>query len=226
MIEIPFTKSLSLLDAETFSRKVLGEDLKLKHVVVGSDFRFGFKRLGNTEALVHYGKKYGFEVSIAPIISCDHLEVSSTAIRQYLSKGDVEAAAKMLGHFYYILDTVIEGDQRGRELGFPTINLPVENLHLPKFGVYSAMVEVLHGKHRGTYKAVVSLGERPTFGINKANFEAHLLDFSGDVYGVDVLVELRHFQRSELKFQNTGDLIKQMGKDCLLAKKILARDEK
>ena len=221
MIEIPFTRSLSLLDAETFSKKILGEDLKLKHVVVGSDFRFGFKRLGDTEALVRYGKKYGFEVTVAPIISYDKLEVSSTAIRQYLSKGDVKTAAKMLGHYYYVLDTVIKGDQRGRELGFPTINLPVDNLHLPKFGIYSAMAEVLDGKHKGNYKAIVSLGERPTFGLNKANFEAHLLDFSGDVYGVDVIVELIEFQRPELKFKNSNDLIKQMEKDCMLARQIL-----
>ena len=132
----------------------------------------------------------------------------------------------MLGHFYYVLDTVIKGDQRGRELGFPTINLPVDNLHLPKFGVYTAMAEVLNGQHKGTYKAVVSLGERPTFGLNKANFEAHLLDFSGNIYGVDVLVELIEFQRPELKYKNSQDLIDQMKKDCMLAKQALVCDDR
>jgi riboflavin kinase/FMN adenylyltransferase len=222
LIEIPFTKDLSSLDAETFAKTILSESLKLNHVVVGKDFRFGYERLGTTEALISYGKKYGFNVSIAPIISSNDLEVSSTAIRQYLSDGDIENAAKMLGHWYYFVGKVIKGDQRGRKLGFPTINLPVDNLHLPKFGVYTAVAEVLSGKYKGKHKAVVSIGERPTFGFNKANLEAHLLDFSGNLYGTDVSIELRKFQRPELKFESEKALISQMRDDCLIARELLA----
>ena len=218
LIEIPFNASLSKLEPEIFAREILHRNLCLGHVVVGSDFRFGKNRIGDAESLARFGERYGFKVTVAPLKQINGLEISSTAIRKLLTKGQTEKAATMLGDWYKIAGKVIKGDQRGRELGFPTINISLENLHLPKYGVYTSSVEVLSGKHKGNYEAVVSIGERPTYGINSPNLEAHLIEFTGNLYNTEVLVELKKFQRPEVKFLSSSDLKNQMLADLALAK--------
>ena len=230
LIEIPFNKEISTLTPKLFVEKTLFEYFNLNHIVVGADFKFGRNRKGTAQMLRELGNSFGIDVTIAPLVKHKDLEISSTAIRQTLTNGELEKAAKMLGDWYSIVGIVSEGDKRGRTLGYPTINLHMENLHLPKFGVYSSIVEVLTGTHKGSYVSVVSIGERPTYGKNKPNLEAHLLDFSGDLYGEDVSVSLTAFQRPELFFSTSEELIAQMNIDCEITKKniqsISAHDKK
>ncbi len=218
LLEIPFTTAISSLTPENFVEKILFDYFKLTHIVIGADFKFGFQRKGNADLLKSLGNTFGIEVTIAPLIKNEIIEISSTAIRKALQDGKPEKASKMLGEHYSIIGTIIEGDKRGRILGYPTINLELTGLHLPKFGVYSAVVKILTGNHQGSYKAAVSIGERPTYGENKPNLEAHILNFSQNVYGEKVSVSLIAFQRPELKFASSTDLIKQMESDCIITR--------
>ena len=214
LIEIPFTKEISRLTPTLFVEKILYEYFGLTHIVVGEDFKFGQYRKGTAQMLKELGTAFSTDVTIAPIVKKNDFEISSTAIRQALTNGTPEKAAEMLGDWYSVVGMVLEGDKRGRTLGYPTINLHMENLHLPKFGVYSSIVEVLTGTHKGSYLSAVSIGERPTYGKNKPNLEAHLLDFSGDLYGEEVSVSLIAFQRPEQFFNSSHELIAQMNIDC------------
>ena len=218
LIEIPFTKEISALTPKLFVEQILHDYFNLDHIVVGADFKFGRHRKGTAQMLKELGDSLGTNITIAPLVKSKNLEISSTAIRQTLTNGEPEKAAIMLGDWYSIVGVVLEGDKRGRTLGYPTINLNMDNLHLPKFGVYSSIVEVLTGTHKGSYISAVSIGERPTYGENSPNLEAHLLDFSGDLYGEQVSVSLIAFQRPELFFNSSKELIKQMNIDCKISK--------
>ena len=186
--------------------------------MVGEDFKFGHNRKGTATDLMKIGNAFGIEVTIAPLITEEKLEISSTAIRKALAEGKPDTAFKMLGDWYSIVGSVSEGDKRGRTLGFPTINLSMNNLHLPKLGVYSSNVEVLTGSHKGLYLAAVSIGERPTYGKNQPNLEAHLLDFTGNLYGEQVSVSLVCYQRPEMSFSSSEELVKQMRVDCRITR--------
>ena len=131
-------------------------------------------------------------------------------------------AATQLGHWHRIEGIVIGGEQRGRELGYPTANMSLEGLHLPKLGVYAVLVDVLDGPFQGSYRGAASLGVRPMFGENTPNLETFIFDFSGDLYGSNLSVALVDFLRPELKFDGLEALIKQMQRDCDQARKILA----
>jgi len=223
LFELPFNTALSQLTAEEFARDVLATGLHIKHVIIGADFRFGKGRQGDADMLCELGQKLGFGVTVAPLISDDKGDYSSSAIREALSTGHPEDAARILGHWHRIDGIVEKGDQRGRELGFPTANISLDDLHLPKFGVYAVFFDVLNGPHKGLYRGAASLGIRPTFGINKPNLETFLFDFSGDLYDASVSVALVAYQRPEEKFDNLEDLIKQMNIDCFEAREILEK---
>lgn len=223
LFELPFNIALSQLTAEDFARDVLANGLKVKHVVIGADFRFGKGRQGDTDMLCAFGREMGFGVTVAPLVSDEKGDYSSTAIREALSTGHPEDAARILGHWHRIDGIVEKGDQRGRELGFPTANIALDGLHLPKFGVYAVLFDVLDGPLQGTYRGAASLGIRPTFGVNKPNLETYLFDFTGDLYGASVSVALVAYQRAEEKFDSLEDLIKQMNIDCFKAREILQK---
>ena len=201
---------------------MLHDGLGLAHVVVGADFCFGKGRAGTAEDLVRFGAQYGFGVTIAPLMERDDLTVSSTAIREALTRGETREAAAMLGHWHRIDGPVISGEQRGRELGFPTANMSIDGLHPPAFGVYAVLVDVLEGPHKGGYHGAASIGVRPMFGENKANLETYLFDFKGDLYGAPLSVGLVEHLRGEEKFDSLDALITQMGADCDRARTILA----
>ncbi len=221
LYDLPFDKALSSLTALEFVRDVLADGLGISHLVVGEDFRFGKGREGDVAFLATHCPDYGIELTIAPLISDAHGHYSSTAIRSALAAGQPEDAARMLGHWHRIEGIVEKGDQRGRELGFPTANISVNNLHLPRFGVYAVFFDVLTGPHKGSYQGASSLGERPTFGRNIPNLEVFVFDFSGDLYGAEVSAALVSFQRPELKFDELDALIEQMHKDCDQSREIL-----
>ncbi len=222
LYEINFNASLSELTPENFAKKILCECLALKRVVVGADFCFGKGRSGNVNDLRRFGRQLGFEVTIAPLIAAGSNEVSSTAIRKALSEGLPREAAKQLGHFHRIEGLVTGGEQRGRELGYPTANMSMDGLHLPKLGIYAVLVDILDGPFKGSYHGAASLGVRPMFGENTANLETFIFDFSGDLYGANLSIALVDFLRPELKFDGVQQLIYQMAIDCDQARQILS----
>ncbi|MFW8635197.1 bifunctional riboflavin kinase/FAD synthetase [Cribrihabitans pelagius] len=222
LYELNFNTALSSLTPEEFARDVIAVGLGLAHVVVGADFCFGKGRAGDTADLERFGKKYGFGVTIAPLMEYSEHAVSSTAIRTALSEGRPRDAKEMLGHWHRIEGVVIGGEQRGRELGFPTANMSIEGLHQPRFGVYAVLVDVLDGPHAGSYHGAASIGVRPMFGGEVPNIETYLFDFSGDLYGATLSVGLVDFLRPELTFDGLEALIARMEADCAEAREILA----
>ncbi|MGB0853248.1 MAG: bifunctional riboflavin kinase/FAD synthetase [Pikeienuella sp.] len=222
MFVIEFNRDFSSLTAEAFCADVLKGQLGLSHVVTGADFRFGSKRAGDTAFLKDAGKRLGFDVTIADLVSEGTEEVSSTAIRAALTEGRIADATKMLGHLHRIEGVVEHGEKRGRELGFPTANMSLTGLMPPKYGVYAVRVQIKDGPHAGHYDGVASLGVRPMFGENKPNLETYIFDFKGDLYGAHASVGLVAYQRPELKFDGLDALIAQMHEDKAEARRILA----
>lgn len=221
LFELPFDAWLASRTPEEFVEVLVG-DLGLSHAVVGADFRFGKGRTGSTETLATIGRAAGLEVTVAPMVEVEGGEVSSTAIRRALSEGRPRDAARMLGHWHRIEGPVIHGEKRGRELGYPTANLSMEGLHLPRFGVYAVRADVLDGPHKGGYHGAASIGVRPMFGTNQPNCETFLFDFAGDLYGATLSVALVDFLRPEATFDGLPALIRQMDDDCARAREALA----
>ncbi|MGR3836725.1 MAG: bifunctional riboflavin kinase/FAD synthetase [Cognatishimia sp.] len=222
LYELPFNKALASLSPRAFAQEVIVNGLGLTHVVVGADFCFGQGRLGTAQDLAKLGAELGFGVTIAPLVTEADGQVSSTNIRKALSDGRPRDAAAMLGHWHRIEGPVIGGEQRGRELGYPTANMSIDGLHPPKFGVYAVLVDVLDGPHAGSYHGASSVGVRPMFGENSANIETFLFDFSGDLYGAQLSVGLVEYLRPELKFDGLEALIAQMEQDCAQCRDILS----
>ncbi len=221
LYELPFNAALAGLTAEDFARDVLAEGLGLKRVIVGADFCFGKGRAGTTDMLVEFGQRYGFDVDVVPILHGDLGAISSTSIRNALSDGRPRDAAQMLGHWHRIEGPVVHGEKRGRQLGYPTANMNLDGLHLPKLGVYAVLVEVRDGAHAGRYHGVASLGIRPMFDGEVPNLETFLFDFAGDLYGCDLSVALVDYLRPEMKFDGLDALITQMDADSDKARAIL-----
>ena len=222
LYELAFNASLAALSPREFAQRVLADGFGLSHVIVGSDFCFGKGRAGTAEDLKAFGDEMGFGVTIAPLVAQSDTTVSSTAIRRALSEGKPRDAAAMLGHWHRIEGPVISGEQRGRELGYPTANMSIDGLHPPAFGVYAVLVDVLDGPHAGSYHGVASMGVRPMFGENRPNLETFIFDFSGDLYDAPLSVGLVEYLRPEEKFDGLEALITQMDKDSVQARDILA----
>lgn len=222
LYELPFNATLSALSPEEFAQKVIVDGLGLTHVVVGADFCFGQGRAGSVEDLQRFGEDMGFGVTVAELLHGTKGEVSSTAIREALAEGRPRDAQAMLGHWHRMDGEVIGGDQRGRELGYPTANMSIDGLHRPKLGVYAVLIDVLDGPHAGSYHGAASLGVRPMFGENKPNLETFIFDFSGDLYGAQISVGLVDYLRPEEKFDSLEALITQMDADCAKARDLLA----
>jgi len=224
LAELNFNPALASLSPRDFAGKVLVDGLGLTHVVVGSDFHFGKARAGDTEALKAFGAELGFGVTVAELLEGDGTRISSTAIREALTEGRTRDAAAMLGHWHRIEGPVVKGDQRGRDLGYPTANMGLADLHRPKFGVYAVFVDVLTGPHRGRYHGVTSLGIRPMFETEEPGLETFLFDFRGDLYGAELSVALVEYLRPEERFDGLDPLIAQMNRDSDRARAILAAE--
>lgn len=221
LYELNFNAALSGLSPEAFARDVIADGLGLVHVVVGSDFCFGKGRAGTARDLQDFGRDMGFGVTVAPLMERSSHTVSSTAIRRALTEARPRDAAEMLGHWHRIEGPVISGEQRGRELNYPTANMSIAGLHRPAFGVYAVLVDVLDGPHSGSYHGAASLGIRPMFEGEIPNLETFIFDFSGDLYGSRISIGLVEFLRPEATFDGLDALIAQMDDDCAKARRIL-----
>ncbi|MCQ0971640.1 bifunctional riboflavin kinase/FAD synthetase [Paracoccus sp. TK19116] len=223
LYQLPFGAVLAGLSPEAFAREVLVDGLGVAHVTVGQDFQFGKDRAGDAAMLETLGQKMGFGVTVAPLVSdADGRDFSSTAIRTALREGRMDDAERMLGHWHRFEGEVLHGEKRGRELGWRTANLSVDGLHLPRLGVYAVLVDILTGPDKGAYRGVASLGVRPMFGKNTPNLEAHLFDFSGDLYGQHLSVALVKFLRDEKAFNSLDALTDQIAKDAAEARAVLS----
>ena len=222
LYELPFDRVLAGLTPEGFARQVLAEGLGVSHVTVGADFCFGKDRKGTVQTLQDLGRELGFGVTIVPLIGTGDEQYSSTAIRKALTEGRTHEAERMLGHWHRIEGEVVHGEKRGREFGWPTANLRMDDLHLPRLGVYAVLVDILTGPDKGPCQGVASLGVRPMFGRNEPNLEVHLFDFDGDLYGHHLSVALVDFLRDEVSFDGVDALIEQIAQDARDARAILA----
>jgi riboflavin kinase/FMN adenylyltransferase len=217
---LPFDRALAERSAEDFVREMLVERLGIAAAVTGYDFQFGKARRGTPEFLREEGGRHGFAVTIVGALEEDGEAVSSTRIRAALEDGDVGAANRLLGWHFAIAATVIHGDGRGRELGYPTANMRLDPATELKHGIYA----VRYLRPDGSFHdGVASFGRRPTFGGGDPLFETFLFDFSGDVYGETALVSLYGFVRPEKNFDSVPALVAQMEQDSIDARAILAR---
>jgi riboflavin kinase/FMN adenylyltransferase len=218
---VHFDEAASKEDPDAFVKRVLVDALGAKLIVVGEDFHFGHKRGGNVAMLRELGKQYDFDVvpmQLVPRPDGVAEPVSSTAIRRALAGGQVEVAQQLLGRPFSVRGVVVNGDKRGRTIGFPTANTEVSNqMCLPADGVYAGMFTCADGSVHG---CAINLGRRPTFfeHADVSLLEAHLLDFSGDLYGQQVSVTFEHFLRSERKFDGLDAIKAQLQLDVSAAR--------
>ena len=221
---IEFDESRAGTRPEEFVEQVFLDALHARAVVVGEDFHFGKGRSGNVAELQRLGDEWGFEVLPMQLIrhrSDAREPVSSTAIRRALAGGDVARAAAMLGRYYEVRGTVVEGDRRGCTIGFPTANVPVpKKMAWPADAVYAGWCTLPDGSRRGS---AINIGRRPTFyeHAQQSLLEAHVIDFDGDLYGCEVQVEFVDFLRSERKFEGIQQLSEQLAIDVADARRRL-----
>lgn len=221
LVLIPFNQDLASLTPQQFVEQILVEQLQTKLITVGTDFRFGYQRKGTGEDLKKIASKLGIMVnlnSLHKFQNCGHeaVRVSSSLIRQALSTGDMVTTNIMLGRSYSLIGKVVRGQQLGRTIGFPTANLelPPEKF-LPRYGVYSVDVFLVKQKVIPTaIKGVMNIGCRPTVEGETPTIEVHLLNWSGDLYGQTLKVNLLKFLRPEQKFSSVEALKQQITKDC------------
>lgn len=212
-----FDETFAALSADAFIDDVLLKGMGVRHVVCGYDFTFGARRTGNVEMLRENGRKKGFGVTVLDPVTHEGEIYSSTRIREALRAGWVSEASELLGHSWEIEGVVELGDQRGRTIGFPTANVALGEHLRPRFGVYAVRV-LVDGQWR---PAVANLGRRPTFGKLKENFEVHLFDFTGDLYGKVLRAALIEFIRPEMKFGGLDQLKAQIAADGEAARRLL-----
>ncbi len=212
-----FDETFAALSADAFIDDVLLKGMGACHVVCGYDFTFGARRTGNVEMLRENGRRKGFGVTVLDPVTHEGEIYSSTRIREALRAGWVSEASDLLGHSWEIEGMVELGDQRGRTIGFPTANVALGEHLRPRFGVYAVRV-LVEGQWR---PAVANLGRRPTFGKLKENFEVHLFDFTGDLYGKVLRVALIEFIRPEMKFGGLDQLKSQIAADGEAARRLL-----
>ncbi|MEM9207578.1 MAG: riboflavin kinase, partial [Pseudomonadota bacterium] len=204
--------------ADAFVDDILVRGLKVGHVATGYDFHFGHKRQGTPEFLVKSGRDAGFGVSIVEAYTGASGEpIASSIIREALSDGDLDLVHRQLGYRYSISATVIHGDKRGRDLGYPTANMILQSESTLKYGVYAVRVRTADGVHEG----VANFGRRPQYDNGSILLEAHLFDYAGDLYGADIEVEFVAYLRAEMSFDGVNALIAQMDRDSARSRDIL-----
>ena len=216
LVVIPFDSEFMKIPAEDFISKILVEQLGARKVSVGENFRFGAKAQGTPQMLA---ERKEFETRVVPLVEVDGETVSSSRIRALVAAGEVDAAMRCLGAPFMVEGKVVEGDRRGRELGFPTANLvPDDRLVVPGHGVYAAFAD--------GHPAAVNVGIRPTFETGRGLLiESYLIDFDGDLYGQNLRVAFVSRLRGERRFPNAEDLIAQMHRDVAEANEITAKYE-
>lgn len=238
LVLLPFDKELSALTPEQFVEKILVQQLQAVRISVGQDFQFGSKRSGTASDLQLIAAKYDIPVTIVPLETCVHdfstdssgastasiqePRISTSLIRQILESGDIQQANQLLGRAYTLIGTVVKGQQLGRTIGFPTANLQLpKEKFLPRLGVYAVRVLTVDEISDTAANGVMNIGNRPTVNGTYQSVEVHLLDWSGNLYGKKLAVQLETFLRPEQKFSSLEALKTQIKLDCVAAKAFL-----
>jgi riboflavin kinase/FMN adenylyltransferase len=214
-VVLTFTPQIAQVEPEAFVKDVILARLRAREVIVGYNHTFGRGARGDPGLLQELGERLGFRARVVPPFLVDGEPVSSSAIRAALSAGDLDRANRMLGRPYAVAGEVVEGSRRGRTLGFPTANVRADRPLLAATGVYACLVEVAGRSH----PAVVNIGVRPTFGEATVVVEAHLLDFTGDLYGAGVRVAFLARLREERRFSGPEALQAQIRADLEAARR-------
>jgi riboflavin kinase/FMN adenylyltransferase len=219
MLVFEFGPALASMDAEEFIADVLAKQIGATGVITGDDFTFGKGRSGDVALLKQLGEQYGVIAEAVAQVVIDGERVSSGRIREALIAGDIGHATHLLSRDFAIEGVVQKGDQRGRELGYPTANLELGDYQRPKYGIYAVRVTLEDGSE---HPGVASLGVRPTFHPPQELLEAHLFDFEGDLYGQGIEVALHAYIREEKRFDGIEPLIAHMREDEAAARRLLA----
>lgn len=219
-VVLHFDTSLAALTAYDFMRDVLQRQLKVRKLIIGYDNRFGHNRSEGFDDYVRYGKELGIEVIRADAFLPDDVRVSSSVIRTCLREGRVEEANRLLGYDYTIESRIVSGYQNGRKMGFPTANLDVTRCQqlLPASGVYAVLVRLKDSV--GWKRGMMNIGHRPTFNGTSTSMEVNLFNFSGDLYGQELLVSFISKIRDERKFDSIDALAEQLQHDKVQINKL------
>ncbi|HTO71699.1 MAG TPA: bifunctional riboflavin kinase/FAD synthetase [Myxococcota bacterium] len=224
LVRETFTPAFAALSPDEFLRDVIAERLAPRELFVGRDFHFGKGRSGSGEMLAARGPALGIRVAVLPQVCAGGEDVSSTRIREALLRGDLADARLCLGRPYTVWGRVVEGDRRGRTLGFPTANLGCENELVPANGVYATRVRVFDAAGRleaKSFESVTNVGTRPTFAPGRVLVEAHLFDFAGDLYGRRLELAFHQRIRAERRFSGPDELARQIAADAAQARQLL-----
>lgn len=223
LLVLKFDQSLAKCTAEDFFRRILMKKLAIKHLIVGHDFKFGKGREGDQDFLRSKCGEFDFDLEIVPPFKLDDTRISSTLIRHSLKNGDLKFAERALGYRYFISGRVCHGHKRGKEWGFPTINLNLNKFKTPLSGIFAVKVEGLSSEK---LNGVGYVGSRPIISDPRFVLEVHLFGFSEICYGKRVRVEFVKFIRGDMKFDSFDEMTKQVNLDCKNAMSILAVDKK
>ncbi len=220
MAVLPFDRALAELEPEAFVQQHLVARLKVAHVVTGYDFHFGKGRKGSPATMTALGLEQGFGVTIVEQVTDEgdhHSPFSSSAIRQALRHGQVKDASRELGYNWMVLGEVVRGDQRGRTIGFPTLNIVLDKGADPFRGIYAVKVRDARLKGAIAWPGAGYFGDRPTFDTGRTFLEVYLIGFDGDLYGREMMVEFIDMIRPDRRFASIAELTAQMKQDCAAA---------
>ena len=222
-VVVPFTPALASLDPAAFVERLLLDRYCVRELLIGHDHGFGRGRAGDIHMLRELGRRHDFAVDVVDAVALDGVPVSSSAIRRAVSYGDLDAASKMLGRRYAFSGRVVHGNERGRLLGFPTLNIALTSARklLPPAGVYAVLLQ----SERGSFGGMMNLGPRPTFGDSRLSLEVHLFDMSGDWYDTMVRVEFVERLRDVVRFESPEALVAQLRADERAARAALTQVE-
>ncbi|MDP8209007.1 MAG: bifunctional riboflavin kinase/FAD synthetase [Candidatus Electryonea clarkiae] len=218
VVILPFDKEFANLSALEFLEDILVRKIGLKCLVVGFNHSFGRNREGNIDFLHEKSGEFGFDLDVVDAETISGIAISSTKIRKALNEGHLELANRYLGSIYRLAGEVVRGNSRGKSLGYPTANIRLfdSDQLIPAEGVYAIRILV----ESREYSGVGSIGRSETFGNNPLQIEAHLFDFDGDLYGKKLIIELISFLRPQKKFGGVEELIQQMDRDKVAAKRV------
>ena len=220
LVVIPFDRTFSTMTADAFVEEILVDRLQIAGVVVGRDFHFGRGRGGSAATLTTHSRNFGFTVAVVdPVVGDSGETVSSSSIRDALAAGDIAMANDLLGHRWFVVGEVIAGDRRGRELGFPTANIRLGSDCRLRHGVYAVTMRAADGTVLG---GVASYGRRPTFDNGPPLLEVFAFDFSGDLYGEEVIITFLDWIRAEEKFASVDALVASIRGDVAKAEVMVA----
>ncbi|KFA93526.1 bifunctional riboflavin kinase/FAD synthetase [Archangium violaceum] len=223
----PFTREYARHSPADFEASLL-DVLGARHIVVGYDFTYGAARAGTADTLREAAAARGAQVHVVPPVTVDGVVASSSKVREYILEGRVSAAQRLLGRPFDLDGTVVTGHGRGRGIGFPTANVDTQNELRPAAGVYAIRVRFLGASGSPPdattwLPGVANIGVKPTFGVNEVTIEAHLLDFSGDLYGRELRVQFLDRLRAERRFGSVAELVGQIKRDVEAARAVIAR---